>query len=95
MKENQPVVAALPKMTRPVSPAGTKQLSAAEKRRRLLFYHQLSFAGAPFAIVEGTARSLPDFHGFVLRPEETEPKRLRRKRCVVASEKRNSNIRVH
>lgn len=56
----------------------------------MLLDHQLSSADVPFAIVEGTARSLPDSHGFVLRPEEAEPKSLRRKKCVVASEKRNS-----
>ncbi|KAF7513776.1 hypothetical protein GJ744_007827 [Endocarpon pusillum] len=47
VKENQPVVAALLKITRFVSPAGTKQ---AEKRRGLLFDHQLSVAAAPFRV---------------------------------------------
>ena len=89
VEKNQPVVAALPKMTRPVSPAGTMKLSAAEKRNRLAFDHQLSVVAAPFAVVEGAARSFPDFDGFVLRPEETEPKRIRWKRCIFASEKQN------
>ena len=83
-------MAAPREMTRPVFPAGTTKLFAAEKRRQFLFAHQLSAEAAPFAAVDGAAGDLPDFDGFVLRPEETDPRAFGQKRRVFASERQDS-----